>query len=162
MPTKTLHVTSDLDVFCIPGGPGIDALLEDREVLSFVRRQASRSCFVTSVCTGALLLGAAGLLKGRRATTHYLMMDDLRSFGAIPSRSRFVRDGNLVTAGGVTAGIDFALWILGELLTRTDAEAVQLGLEYAPEPPYTSGSESSASPGGGGESSNGNSRRLAK
>ena len=105
-----------LDVLCIPGGGGVNALLQDAAVLDFVRAQAARARYVTSVCTGSLVLGAAGLLKGRRATTHWLSHDFLARFGAIPVHGRVVRDGNLITAGGVTAGIDFGLTVVAELV----------------------------------------------
>ena len=145
-PNDTLTVVEDLDVLCVPGGLGIDALLNDPEVLMFLQCQALKSRYITSVCTGALLLGAAGLLHGRRVTTHWLMLDALLHFGAIPVRKRIVQDGNLITAGGVTAGLDFGLLIVGELLSPADAEAIQLVLEYAPEPPFSSGNEASARP----------------
>src|ERR1700692_1997003 len=108
-PTMTFAECPALDVLCVPGGGGINALLRDAEVLGFLRAQAARARYVTSVCTGALVLGAAGLLKGRRATTHWASHDFLPSFGAIPTQGRVVKDGNLLTGGGVTAGIDFVL-----------------------------------------------------
>ena len=117
-PTMTFAECPALDVLCIPGGAGINALLGDAEVLDFVRAQAARARYVTSVCTGALVLGAAGLLKGRRATTHWVSHDFLAKFGAIPTHGRVVRDGNLFTAGGVTAGIDFGLAVVAELAWR--------------------------------------------
>jgi len=135
-----------LDVLCIPGGAGVNALLQDGEVLDFVRAQAARARYVTSVCTGSLVLGAAGLLKGRRATTHWLSHDFLERFGAIPVHARVVRDGNVITAGGVTAGIDFGLTVVAELAGRAQAEAIQLALEYAPEPPFRAGTPEGASP----------------
>jgi cyclohexyl-isocyanide hydratase len=133
-----------LDVLCVPGGAGINALMQDAEVLEFVRAQARKTRYVTSVCTGALVLGAAGLLKGRRATTHWLAHDFLASFGAIPVSGRVVRDGNLITAGGVTAGVDFGLTVVAELAGQQEAEAIQLALEYAPEPPFKSGTPEEA------------------
>jgi cyclohexyl-isocyanide hydratase len=143
-PTMTFGECPALDVLCIPGGAGINALLEDAEVLGFVRAQAARARYVTSVCSGSLVLGAAGLLKGRRATTHWLSHDFLAKFGAIPVHGRVVRDGNLITAGGVTAGIDFGLAVVAELAGQAQAEAIQLALEYAPQPPFRAGTPEEA------------------
>jgi len=143
-PTMTFDECPALDVLCIPGGGGVNALLEDAEVLDFVRAQAVRARYVTSVCTGSLVLGAAGLLKGRRATTHWLSHDFLAKFGAIPVQGRVVRDGNLITAGGVTAGIDFGLAVVAELAGQAQAEAIQLALEYAPQPPFRAGTPEEA------------------
>jgi cyclohexyl-isocyanide hydratase len=145
-PTMTLDACPALDVLCVPGGGGINALLRDAEVLDFLRAQAARARYVTSVCTGSLVLGAAGLLAGRRATTHWNSHDLLAKFGAIPTHGRVVRDGNLFTAGGVTAGIDFGLTIVAELLGELQAEAIQLALEYAPEPPFRAGTPETAPP----------------
>jgi len=128
-----------LDVICIPGGKGVDALMEDSETLAFILHQAQNARFITSVCTGALVLGAAGLLRGRRATTHWASHDLLEALGAIPVHARVVRDGNLMTGGGITAGIDFALTLAAELLGELEAQATQLQLEYAPAPPFNSG-----------------------
>jgi cyclohexyl-isocyanide hydratase len=128
----------------VPGGVGVNPLLVDEEVLNFLRRQAKAARFVTSVCTGALVLGAAGLLGGKRATTHWASHDLLAAFGAIPVQARVVRDGALMTGGGVTAGIDFALTLVAELGGVASAQAIQLNLEYAPEPPFEAGSPSSA------------------
>ena len=123
-PTTTFAACPQLDLVCVPGGPGMNALLNDEETLSFLRRQARDARYVTSVCTGALVLGAAGLLKGRRAATHWMSRDMLRAFGATPVAERVVIDGNVVTGGGVTAGIDFALTIaaeaFGEDLAKVD------------------------------------------
>jgi cyclohexyl-isocyanide hydratase len=143
-PTMTLAECPTLDVLCVPGGEGINALLRDAEVLDFLRAQASRVRYLTSVCTGALVLGAAGLIKGRRATTHWASHDLLAKFGAIPTKGRVVRDGNLVTAGGVTAGIDFALTIAAEILGEARAQEIQLAHEYAPEPPFQAGTPETA------------------
>jgi cyclohexyl-isocyanide hydratase len=134
------------DVLCVPGGAGINALLGDEETLDFLRRQAGSARYVTSVCTGALVLGAAGLLEGKRAATHWNAVDFLSRFGAIAAPGRVVRDGTLFTAGGVTSGIDFALTVLAELSGRDEAELVQLCLEYAPEPPFASGTPDEARP----------------
>src|SRR6202044_3552184 len=133
-----------LDVLCIPGGAGVNALMADEATLAFIKRQAERARFVTSVCTGALVLGAAGLLKGKRATTHWASHHLLASLGAIPIHARVVRDGNLMTGGGVTAGIDFAPTLIAELAGREVAEAIALNLEYAPAPPFDAGSPETA------------------
>jgi cyclohexyl-isocyanide hydratase len=143
-PTMTFGECPKLEVICVPGGGGVNALLEDAETLAFIRAQARQARYVTSVCTGSLVLGAAGLLKGRKATTHWYAHDFLEKFGAIPVHGRVVRDGNLITAGGVTAGIDFGLAVVAELVGRTETEAIQLGLEYAPEPPFTAGTPEEA------------------
>ena len=144
LPTTTLDDCPALDVLCVPGGIGVNALLQDEAMLGFVRRQAEGARFVTSVCTGALVLGAAGLLRGRRATTHWASHDLLAAFGATPVHGRVVRDGNLLTGGGVTAGIDFALTLVAELAGRDAAETIQLNLEYAPAPPFAAGSPDTA------------------
>jgi cyclohexyl-isocyanide hydratase len=138
-PTMTFAECPTLDVLCVPGGAGINALLQDDEVLTFLRSQAARARYVSSVCTGALVLGAAGLLAGRRATTHWASHDFLAKFGAIPTQGRVVRDGNVFTAGGVTAGIDFGLTMVAELLGEAAAQAIQLTHEYAPAPPFAAG-----------------------
>ncbi|NEU11273.1 DJ-1/PfpI family protein [Methylobacterium sp. BTF04] len=145
-PTVRMADCPRLDVLCIPGGVGVNALMQDETVLAFVRRQAATARFVTSVCTGALVLGAAGLLAGKRATTHWAALDLLAAFGAVPVAERVVRDGALITGGGVTAGIDFALTLAAELTDPAEAEAIQLGLEYAPAPPFGSGTPDGASP----------------
>lgn len=145
-PTVRMAECPALDVLCVPGGVGVNALMTDREVLAFVRAQSAGARFVTSVCTGALVLGAAGLLRGRRATTHWASLDLLAAFGATPVPERVVRDGNLVTGGGITAGIDFALALAEDLVGRSAAEAIQLGLEYAPAPPFDAGSPGTAAP----------------
>jgi len=134
------------DLLCVPGGFGTIAAMEDREYLAAIRRLASTATWVTSVCTGSLLLGAAGLLEGRRAACHWASRDLLRLFGAIPDAGRVVRDGKVSTGGGVTAGIDLALSVVGEIMGRDFAEAVQLGIEYAPAPPFDSGRPETARP----------------
>jgi cyclohexyl-isocyanide hydratase len=138
-PDTTYADCPALDVLCVPGGAGINELMEDEETLAFVRRQAAGARFVTSVCTGALVLGAAGLIAGRRATTHWAFHELLGELGAIPVRARVVRDGNLLTGGGITAGIDFALTLAAELAGEHEAQAIQLQMEYAPAPPFDSG-----------------------
>lgn len=135
-----------LDVLCVPGGSGVGALLEDDATLAFVQRQARNARYVSSVCTGSLVLGAAGLLRGRRATTHWAFHSLLEPFGAIPVKERVVRDGSLITGGGITAGIDFALTLAAELIGDEAAQALQLELEYAPAPPFDAGSPESAPP----------------
>ncbi len=146
LPTVTFDACPDLDVICIPGGPGVNALLEDEQVLTFVRRQGERARYVTSVCSGALVLGAAGLLKGYNATTHWASMEFLPHFGAIPVKARVCVDRNRVTGGGVTAGIDFGLYLAAELADRRTAERIQLYMEYNPEPPFQAGHPDIAHP----------------
>jgi cyclohexyl-isocyanide hydratase len=143
-PTTTFADCPQLDVICVPGGYGTDALLEDQEVLDFLRKQAEGARYITSVCTGALVLGAAGLLEGYKATTHWTAVENLAAFGAIHTDGRVVVDRNRVTGGGVTAGIDFALTLIAELFDRQTAEAVQLRLEYNPAPPFNAGSPDTA------------------
>jgi cyclohexyl-isocyanide hydratase len=145
-PTTTFADCPQLDVICVPGGYGSDDLLNDEEVLDFLRRQAEGAKFVTSVCTGSLVLGAAGLLRGYRAATHWTAMDHLAAFGATPIKTRVCIDGNRITGGGVTAGIDFALTLVSMLVDRKTAEAIQLRLEYNPAPPFNSGSPDTAPP----------------
>ena len=145
-PTHTFADCPPLDVICIPGGSGINALLLDAETIAFVQQRAANARYVTSVCTGALLLGVAGLLRDRRATTHWRFHTLLERLGAVPVRERVVRDGNLITGGGVTAGIDFALTIAAELVGDEEAQAIQLQLEYAPEPPFDAGTPDTARP----------------
>jgi cyclohexyl-isocyanide hydratase len=135
-----------LDVICVPGGSGVAALMEDEATLAFVRRQAQHARYVTSVCTGSLVLGAAGLLRARRATTHWAFHSLLEPLGAIAVQERVVRDGALITGGGITAGIDFALTLAAELIGVEAAQALQLELEYAPAPPFDAGSPQSAPP----------------
>ena len=127
------------DLICVPGGFGTIEAMEDEELLTQVRRLAGTARYVTSVCTGALVLGAAGLLKGRRATSHWAWRDALPAFGATVDPGRVVRDGNVFTGGGVTAGIDFALTVTAEIAGEEFAQSVQLSIEYAPAPPFDSG-----------------------
>ena len=126
-------------LICVPGGFGTIEAMEDQELLAQLSRLAKTARYVTSVCTGALVLGAAGLLKGKRATSHWAWRDALAAFGATPDSARVVRDGNIFTGGGVTAGIDFALTVLAEVAGDEFAQSVQLGIEYAPAPPFNSG-----------------------
>ena len=143
-PTITFDQCPDLDVICIPGGPGMNVLLEDEQVLAFVRRQGEQARYVTSVCTGALVLGAAGLLNGYKAATHWASMDFLPNFGATPVKTRVCVDRNRITGGGVTAGIDFGLYLAAQLTDRKTAEKIQLYMEYNPEPPFEAGSPDTA------------------
>ncbi|NBF05887.1 DJ-1/PfpI family protein [Pseudomonas sp. Fl5BN2] len=143
-PTTTFDDCPPLEVICIPGGAGVGALMEDPQTLDFIRQHAAQARYVTSVCTGALVLGAAGLLQGKRATTHWAYHELLGLLGATPVRERVVRDGNLLTGGGITAGIDFALTLAGELFDSASAQRVQLQLEYAPAPPFNAGSPDTA------------------
>jgi len=135
-----------LDLVHIPGGFGQEALMDDEEILGWIRRQAQGARCVFSVCTGALILGAAGLLNGRRATTHWASIDLLPCFGATIVNQRVVRDGNFVFAAGVTSGIDGALRVAADLRGDEVAQGIQLGIAYAPEPPFTSGTPETAPP----------------
>ncbi len=146
IPTHTLEDDAPIDLLCVPGGPGQVELMADEEVLGFLRRAAEGARFVTSVCTGSLLLGAAGLLQGYRATTHWTSMDNLELLGAIAVEERVVCDRNRITGAGVTAGIDFALTVIARLWGEAVARVVQLGLEYDPQPPFASGSPRTALP----------------
>jgi cyclohexyl-isocyanide hydratase len=145
-PTVSFADCPQLDVICVPGGAGIDDMVNDGGMLDFLRRQAEGARYITSVCTGSLVLGAAGLLRGYRAATHWTAMDHLAPFGAIPTNTRVCIDRNRVTGGGVTAGIDFALTLVSIMVDRKTAEAVQLGLEYNPAPPFNAGSPDTAPP----------------
>jgi cyclohexyl-isocyanide hydratase len=146
-PEATFDDAPAFDVLCVPGGWGVNALLDDATLLDFLRVRGRHARFVTSVCSGALLLGAAGLLRGYRATTHWLSLDLLRMFGAEPVAQRVVRDRNRITGAGVTSGIDFALVIAAELFGATIAQQIQLAIEYAPDPPFHSGSPHTAPEG---------------
>jgi cyclohexyl-isocyanide hydratase len=145
-PTTTFADCPQLDVICVPGGAGSDDMVNDEEMLDFVRRQAKGAKYITSVCTGSLVLGAAGLLRGYRATTHWTAMEFLAPFGAVPTKTRVCVDRNRVTGGGVTAGIDFALTLVSILIDRQAAEAIQLRLDYNPAPPFNAGSPDTAPP----------------
>lgn len=144
LPTITCEDCPPLDVVVVPGGPGQQHLMLDDAVLSFLGRQAAQAQYVTSVCTGALVLGAAGLLRGYRATTHWLSLGFLDHFGAIPVDARVVVDRDRVTGGGVTAGIDFGLRLAALLRGDEIAQQIQLQMEYRPEPPFQSGSPATA------------------
>ncbi|MBV9386510.1 MAG: DJ-1/PfpI family protein [Chroococcidiopsidaceae cyanobacterium CP_BM_ER_R8_30] len=145
-PEKTLSQSPPLDLLLVPGGYGQEALMEDETVLSFIREQSVHAKYVFSVCTGALVCGAAGLLKGVRATTHWSAFHLLEYFGAIPVDGRVVIDGKFVSAAGVTAGIDGALRVAALLRGDRVAQEIQLQIQYAPEPPFHSGTPATAPP----------------
>jgi cyclohexyl-isocyanide hydratase len=144
LPDATFGDAPPLDVLCVPGGWGVNTRLDDDELLDFLRIRADHARYITSVCSGSLLLGAAGLLRGYRATTHWLSLDLLPLLGAEAVRQRVVRDRNRVTGAGVTAGIDFALALAAELFGPATAQRIQLAIEYAPAPPFDSGSPDTA------------------
>lgn len=144
VPNATFDDAQRADLLFVPGGTGVNAAILDEALLAFVRRQAEQARWITSVCTGALILGAAGLLRGYEAATHWAAMEFLPRFGATPVERRVVRDRNRITAGGVTAGIDFALTVAAELHGEAVAKAIQLGIEYDPHPPFDSGSPRAA------------------
>ena len=146
LPTATFADCPQADILFVPGGPGQMALMEDRETLAFLRRQAAGARFVTSVCTGSLVLAAAGLLTGYRATCHWLSLDQLALFGAVPVAERVVADRDRITGAGVTSGIDFALTLAARLFGEAHARRVQLSMEYDPAPPFAGGSPASADP----------------
>jgi cyclohexyl-isocyanide hydratase len=140
VPTHTFANCPPLDLICIPGGSeGVAGVINDRETIEFVRQQAGSARYVTSVCTGAFVLGVAGLLRGRRATTHWAYADLLPLVGAKHEKARVVKDGNVITAGGVTSGIDFGLAVVAEIAGESTARRIQLGMEYDPAPPFDSG-----------------------
>lgn len=139
VPTATFADAPDLDLICVPGGHGVREALRDAETMDFIAEAGRAARYVTSVCTGALLLGAAGLLDGKKATTHWGYTHLLQHVGAIYTPGRVVRDGNVFTGGGVTAGIDFALTLVRELADERTARALQLALEYNPDPPFEGG-----------------------
>lgn len=145
-PTTTFADCPQLDVLCVPGGFGIEFLLDDTTTLGFLRRQGDGARYVTSVCNGALVLGAAGLLRGYRSACHWLWRDYLPRFGAIPVAERIVRDRNRMSGGGVTAGIDFGLALAAELAGEETAKTLQLAFEYDPQPPFDCGSPETAGP----------------
>lgn len=139
-----LEAVERCDVLCVPGGLGCVDAMEDERYMGAVRRLAAKATYQTSVCSGSLILGAAGLLKDRRAASHWAWRDLLSSFGAIPDLGRVVRDGNIITGGGVTAGADFALTLISELRGEDAAQCVQLALEYSPAPPFDAGDADTA------------------
>ena len=151
--TGALGVEADLalddleapEVVLVPGGKGSRPLMRDPEVLEWLRSAHAGSTWTTSVCTGALVLGAAGILDGKRATTHWAFLDRLSEFGAEPVAERVVEDGKVITAAGVSAGIDMALTLAARIAGDEVAQAIQLGIEYDPDPPFDAGSPSKAS-----------------
>lgn len=146
MPTTTFADCPQLDMICVPGGAGQVALMTDEETLGFLRKQAAGANYVTSVCTGSLVLGAAGLLNGYKSACHWMWRDYLTAFGATPVNARVVKDRNRISGGGVTAGIDFALTVLAEVWGEDVAKQMQLGFEYNPQPPFDCGSPEKAGP----------------
>jgi cyclohexyl-isocyanide hydratase len=146
LPTTTLTDCPPLDIVMVPGGFGQVALMDDEEVLGWLRTQGERAKYVTSVCTGALVLGAAGLLDGYKATSHWAFTELLADFGATFTPGRVVIDRNRITGGGVTAGIDFGLVIAAQVAGEQTAKAIQLGLEYNPAPPFAGGHPDIADP----------------
>ena len=141
---RSLAEVTTADIVLVPGGEGNRELLEDEELLSWLRAIDRTTTWTTSVCTGSLLLGAAGLLEGKRATGHWLFLEPLREYGAEPVGGRYVEDGKTITAAGVSAGIDMALHLVGRQLGPEVAQAVQLGIEYDPSPPFDAGSPAKA------------------
>ena len=146
LPDVTYQTCPELDLICVPGGGGMNPLLNDPETLDFVREKAAKARYVTSVCTGSLVLAAAGLLKGKRSACHWMSREMLSEFGAIPDPARVVIDGNYISGGGVTAGIDFGLTVAAEVFGDDVAKSVQLGIEYNPRPPFDAGSPETAGP----------------
>jgi putative intracellular protease/amidase len=144
--TRRLSEIDRCDLICIPGGVSATDAANDLALIEQVRRLAAGASYLTSVCTGSIILGAAGLLAGRRAACHWAWRSMLPLFGAIPDEGRVVRDGNIITGGGVTAGIDFALTVAAELAGEPFAQAIQLNLEYAPQPPFNAGRPETAPP----------------
>jgi len=143
---QRLSQIDSCDIICVPGGAGVDDAILDEIFLTELRRLAATARFITSVCTGSLALGAAGLLRGKRAACHWFAREFLRAFGATPDHNRVARDGNVITSGGVTAGIDFALSIAAELVGADIAQEIQLQIEYAPAPPFNAGTPENAPP----------------
>jgi cyclohexyl-isocyanide hydratase len=146
LPDVTIGDASGFDLICVPGGPGINAMLEHDGLLSWLAHEGRTARYLTSVCTGSLILGAAGLLRGYRAATHWMSRDLLPPFGATPVAERVVVDRNRITGGGVTAGIDFGLSVAAEIAGAEVAQRIQLMLEYDPAPPFTAGSPEKAGP----------------
>lgn len=136
LPTTVFADCPDLDVLCVGGGPGQDTLMDDDEILAFLREKGGSARYVTSVCAGCLMLGSAGLLQGYKSACHWMMVDQLAAFGAIPVEARVVIDRNRISGGGVTAGIDFAFFVAAKLCGEDFAKRLQVLLEYQPEPPF--------------------------
>jgi transcriptional regulator GlxA family with amidase domain len=143
---QKLSQMDSCDIICVPGGAGVDDAILDEIFLTELRRLSATARFITSVCTGSLALGAAGLLRGKRAACHWFAREFLMAFGATPDHNRVARDGNVITSGGVTAGIDFALSIAAELVGADIAQEIQLQIEYAPAPPFNAGTPETAPP----------------
>ncbi len=146
IPSHDFQTAGALDMVCVPGGFGIAQALADDRFMDFLRKSGEGADYITSVCTGALLLGGAGFLSNKRATTHWAYAEVLKDCGAIYQQARIVRDGNIFTGGGVTAGIDFAFTLAKEICGADIAEAIQLGLEYDPSPPMNAGTPDKAKP----------------
>lgn len=146
LPSTDFADCPQADLLCVPGGFGTRHVIQDAETLAFLRQQGAGAKYVTSVCTGSLALGAAGLLQGKRATSHWAYTSLLEKFGATHEKSRVVQDGNVITAGGVTSGIDFGLMLLAEIAGPEFAQMMQLSLEYDPDPPFDSGHPDRADP----------------
>jgi len=144
--TRRMAEIERCDLLFFPGGFAATDVINDEAFMDQARRLASGARYLTSVCTGSLILGAAGVLKGKRAACHWAWRDMLSLFGAVPDPARVVRDGDIITGGGVTAGIDFALVVAAELAGEDLAQAIQLGIEYAPAPPFNSGRPETAPP----------------
>lgn len=146
LPTATFEEIEEADILCVPGGLGTMEIMQDREVLTWLQKVAAKAQWVTSVCTGSLVLGAAGLLKGYRSGCHWASIDQLEYFGAIPVRERIVEDRNRFSGGGVTSGIDFALALAARIRGEDFAKFIQLSIEYDPQPPFDAGSPDKVSP----------------
>ncbi len=146
IPDVTFDTCPELDLICVPGGSGMNSLMNDQATLTFLREKAERAKYVTSVCTGSLVLAAAGLLNGRRAACHWMSRQMLSEFKVTPDPSRVVIDGNYISGGGVTAGIDFGLTVAAEVFGEDVAKSIQLGIEYTPKPPFDAGSPETAEP----------------
>ena len=146
LPTCTFADCPQASILFVPGGPGQISLMDDAEVLGFLRWQAAEASYVTSVCTGSLILAAAGLLTGYRAACHWLSLDQLAYFGAVPVKERVVIDRNRITGAGVTSGMDFALTLSARLFGEERAKRAQLALEYDPKPPFAGGTPAAAGP----------------
>jgi cyclohexyl-isocyanide hydratase len=146
LPTATFADYDPPDILFVPGGPGQLPMMDDEALIAFVARAGRTARYITSVCTGSLILGAAGLLKGKRATTHWASLDQLKLLGAIPVSERVVEDGNVITGAGVSSGIDFGLVLTARIWGEAAAKAMQLAIEYDPDPPFAGGSVTSAEP----------------
>jgi cyclohexyl-isocyanide hydratase len=144
LPDVTFASCPRLDILVVPGGPGQTPAMDNQELIQFLARQSHQARWTVSVCTGALLLAQAGVLTGRRATTHWLAMKELERLGAVPVKARVVRDGSIVTGAGVSAGIDLALSLVAVMRGPAEAQRIQLAIEYDPQPPFDAGSSEKA------------------